>query len=151
MPRTILIAVDGSKNSQNAFDMYVNQIRRDDDKVLLAHVQPTPHLKTISLTEPLSLPTNEWMNQIQDGIAKSKKTMEHYEISCEQLKISKQPLLGSGKPGEAIVELAKQHKPQMIIMGSRGLNAVRRTFVGSVSDYVIHHSHIPVLVVPPEE
>jgi len=29
-----------------------------------------------------------------------------------------------------------------------GLSAIRRTFLGSVSDYVIHHSKVPVLICP---
>jgi len=29
-----------------------------------------------------------------------------------------------------------------------GLDAIRRTFLGSVSDYVIHHSKVPVLICP---
>ena len=62
-----------------------------------------------------------------------------------------QVLLGSGKPGEAIVAQAAENHANLIVMGSRGLNAVRRTFTGSVSDYVIHHAHIPVLVVPPHQ
>lgn len=37
----------------------------------------------------------------------------------------------------------------MIVMGSRGIGTIRRTFLGSVSDYCVHHAHIPVAVVPP--
>merc|ERR1711890_83516 len=150
MPRTVLIPVDGSPNSQRAFDYYLNDVRRDDDKLLLAHIQNAPQLSAVSVHSPLSIPTEEWTNAIQDEIKKSGKIIEHYEISCEQKKIAKQSVVGSGKPGEAIIELSKAHNVSLIIMGSRGLNAVRRTFVGSVSDYVIHHCHIPVLVVPPE-
>ena len=37
-------------------------------------------------------------------------------------------------------------------MGTRGLSTIRRTVLGSVSDYVLHHTTIPVAVVPtPEE
>ncbi|MFL5990716.1 MAG: universal stress protein [Rubrobacteraceae bacterium] len=34
----------------------------------------------------------------------------------------------------------------MIVMGSRGLGAVRRALMGSVSDSVVRHAHCPVLV-----
>ena len=34
----------------------------------------------------------------------------------------------------------------MIVMGTRGMGVVRRTLLGSISDYVVHHAHCPVLV-----
>ena len=34
----------------------------------------------------------------------------------------------------------------MIVMGTRGLGTVRRTILGSVSDYVLHHAHCPVII-----
>ena len=45
-----------------------------------------------------------------------------------------------------IVEKAKEYNPKLIIMGSRGLGKVRRTILGSVSDYVLHHAHCTVAV-----
>lgn len=53
---------------------------------------------------------------------------------------------GQGKPGELLIHIAKEENASMIITGSRGLGKIRRTILGSVSDYVIHHSHVPVLV-----
>jgi len=53
------------------------------------------------------------------------------------------------KPGPAIIQAIKDHKANMVIMGNRGVGVLKRTFLGSVSDHVIHHSHIPVVVVPP--
>ena len=49
-------------------------------------------------------------------------------------------------PEAWIVEKAKQEKPQLIVMGSRGLGSVRRTILGSVSDYVLHHAHCAVAI-----
>lgn len=34
----------------------------------------------------------------------------------------------------------------MIVMGTRGMGKVKRTFLGSVSDHVLHHSHVPVII-----
>ena len=56
-----------------------------------------------------------------------------------------------GKPGELICKNCEEENASVIVLGSRGQGAVRRTFLGSVSDYVVHHSHCPVCVVPPEK
>jgi len=55
----------------------------------------------------------------------------------------------NNRPGEVICKLAEDEKAQLIVMGSRGMGALRRTFLGSVSDYCVHHAHIPVVIVPP--
>lgn len=52
-------------------------------------------------------------------------------------------------PGEGIVKTAIELDADMIIMGSRGLGTIRRTILGSVSDYVVHHANVPVVVCPP--
>ena len=50
------------------------------------------------------------------------------------------------KPGQVITEAARQQKVYMVVMGTRGLGTIRRTILGSVSDYVLHHAHCPVLI-----
>ena len=50
------------------------------------------------------------------------------------------------RPGEALVQTAKEEKASFFVMGSRGLGTVRRTVLGSVSDYVTHHIHCPVAI-----
>ena len=53
------------------------------------------------------------------------------------------------KPGEAICAVAEREDPFLIVVGMRGQSVVRRTILGSVSDYVVKHSvNIPTLVVP---
>ncbi len=53
---------------------------------------------------------------------------------------------GGMKPGSVITRAAEEEDAGMIIMGTRGMGTVRRTILGSVSDYVVHHSHCPVVV-----
>ena len=55
------------------------------------------------------------------------------------------------KPGELIVKAAKEKNAASIILGTRGLGTIRRTLLGSVSEYVVHHSHCPVTVVRDEK
>ena len=51
-----------------------------------------------------------------------------------------------GPPGEAIVKAAESQKADLVIAGSRGLGTFRRTIMGSVSDYIVHHSKVPVMI-----
>ena len=48
--------------------------------------------------------------------------------------------------GQALVEIASAEKAHLIVMGTRGLGKIRRTILGSVSDYVLHHVHCPILI-----
>ena len=50
------------------------------------------------------------------------------------------------KPGHALCQVAEQEDVNMIVIGSRGEGKLRRTLMGSVSDYIVHHARCPVLV-----
>lgn len=52
----------------------------------------------------------------------------------------------ANRPGEGIINAAREANADVIITGSRGTGKLRRTFLGSVSDYVLHHSDVPVIV-----
>ncbi len=52
----------------------------------------------------------------------------------------------TGKPGEVICRIAEEENAAMIVTGTRGLGKVRRTILGSVSDYLVNHAHCPVII-----
>jgi nucleotide-binding universal stress UspA family protein len=54
-----------------------------------------------------------------------------------------------GKPGREIVRLAAKQGADLIVMGTHGMGAAGRLFFGSVTDYVLQHTPVPLLAVPP--
>jgi nucleotide-binding universal stress UspA family protein len=52
-----------------------------------------------------------------------------------------------GDPRVVLVEFSKQRKPNLIVMGRRGLNEVTGLVLGSVSDYCLQHSFVPIMIV----
>jgi len=50
-------------------------------------------------------------------------------------------------PGEALCHTATDENADMIVIGSRGLSALKRVMIGSVSEYVIRNSGLPCIVV----
>jgi nucleotide-binding universal stress UspA family protein len=54
---------------------------------------------------------------------------------------------GHGNPADVIVQEAEESGADLIVVGTRGLNAAQRLFMGSVSTNVVHHAPCDVLVV----
>ena len=52
-----------------------------------------------------------------------------------------------GHPGALIRDLAKDWNADLIVMGRRGLSSLQEVFLGSVSNYILHHAPCSVLVV----
>ncbi len=52
-----------------------------------------------------------------------------------------------GDPAGEIIKAAKEHKADLIVMGSRGLGQIGGLILGSVSERVLHGAHGPVLIV----
>ena len=56
-----------------------------------------------------------------------------------------------GSPGAEITRIAKDNNILMLVLGTRAHGTLKRAFLGSISDYVVHHSHCPVTVIPPAD
>lgn len=67
-------------------------------------------------------------------------------VEKRKLRIDKR--LEIGVASDTIVEVAEKGKYDLIVLGSRGLGAVRRFLLGSVSDDVTQKARCSVLVVP---
>jgi nucleotide-binding universal stress UspA family protein len=52
-----------------------------------------------------------------------------------------------GAPAEAILDVAKTRKSDLIVMGSRGLGLLQGALLGSQSQKVVRHAPCPVLIV----
>lgn len=92
----------------------------------------------------------EWSQMVNDLREKAKEMMLGYEERCRQKNLHYEMILIAGKPaGNVICSEANKQKVDLIVTGCRGLSTARRTILGSVSDYIVHHSSSPICVVPP--
>jgi nucleotide-binding universal stress UspA family protein len=58
-----------------------------------------------------------------------------------------EPVCQLGKPAEEIMKVASKHHADLIVMGAKGLGAIARFLLGSVSTRVVQHANCSVLVV----
>lgn len=151
--RVILMPVDGSEHSDRAFDWYVQNMHRKGDQVGIVNIVEPPKVPaSFMVMGPLVTP-DEWHRQLHENVEKSKKVAENYKIMCEKAGIDCSVYIEGTEDnaGEKICQMVKEKEASGVIMGSRGLNFLRRTFLGSVSSYVVNHSNVPVVVTPPKD
>lgn len=141
--RTVVIAIDDSFHSEFAFDFYVENVYREGDRIVLVHV---PEYSNILSTSSLLTDPNIVSDLLKDNEERVRDLVEKYSSKMKECHLSGHVKQQCGKPGEAIVEAAKEEGASLLVLGTRGMGLLRRTFTGSVSDYCLHHSDIPVLV-----
>jgi nucleotide-binding universal stress UspA family protein len=56
-------------------------------------------------------------------------------------------LVWEGEPGESILEAARAEEADLIVIGSHGRGPIGRLILGSVSQHVVQHAAVPVVVV----
>ncbi|XP_052278920.1 universal stress protein in QAH/OAS sulfhydrylase 3'region-like isoform X4 [Dreissena polymorpha] len=147
--RTILIAMDGSKHAIHAFEWYAQNVYMETDNVIMAHcAEPGINVPPTALMAGNPTMIQAMMKDHEDQVMEVFKTIDRlankYNIKhiLERL---------HGPPGESIIMAAEKQNADMIISGSRGYGTIRRTIMGSVSDYIVHHSNIPVCIVKHED
>lgn len=145
MTATYLLATDGSDPAREAEKYVRNKLDPDRSKIILVSVTeklPPGLLKEgESLTvEPETL-RNELTQQVRDTAedARGRIEDEGFEVDVTLL---------AGDPGEEICEYAHKIDADGIILGRRGHGEVTELLIGSVSQYVLHHSSVPVIIVP---
>lgn len=136
----ILIATDGSPGSLAAAEEGVRLAKLlgiGVTFVAVAHA-PLPVLGDPYYQRALS----ENLGAMRAALAKSipYAAERHVEYETELLE---------GSPAKAILELARSRDVDLIVVGSRGLGAVKAALLGSVSSEIVHHADRPVLVARP--
>jgi nucleotide-binding universal stress UspA family protein len=136
----ILIATDGSPGSLVAAEEGVRlakELGAGVTFVAVAHA-PLPVLGDPYYQRALS----ENLGAMRTALAKTTPYAEERRVTYDTE-------LLEGSPAKAILNLARSRDVDLIVVGSRGLGAVKSALLGSVSSEIVHHADRPVLVARP--
>lgn len=61
-----------------------------------------------------------------------------------------QIVLENGSPAPSIIRAARDHNADLVILGTHARTGIRRAFLGSIAEEVLHDATIPVLTIGPE-
>ncbi|XP_076112375.1 uncharacterized protein LOC143080417 [Mytilus galloprovincialis] len=147
--RKVVIAMDGSQHALYALNWFKENAHKPNDYVYLVHSIELQHALHNSkwLYEPQATDVDTLGPLIREerAIIKTKMDMLGKHLVDLQMEGEVKPS-ESKNPGEGIVKAAAEVGAEFIVTGTRGMGTIRRTILGSVSDYVLHHAEVPVIV-----
>lgn len=127
---------------------YAENLHRKTDEVLISHCAEQVEMPPPTLMEPKDT-LNEQLARTREE--KNKATHQSLQELANKFQINHKIQQLQGHPGLAIVKAAEENNAGMVICGSRGMGFIRRTIIGSVSDYILHHARMPVIICKNEE
>ncbi|WP_425539066.1 universal stress protein [Microaceticoccus formicicus] len=135
-----LVPTDGSENSEMAIKTAVNMVKKSGGSITL-----------LSVLDSDAFMTGSQVNvSIAEVMEKNKNALD--ELTNNYIDKYKDPsfefnaIIKTGNVANEII-LESENGYDMIVIGSRGLSMLKRTFLGSVSNKVVNSVHTPVLVV----
>lgn len=133
----ILVPLDGSENSMRGLDKAIDIAKASDAEITGFYVFHLPLVAGIKYTKKMK----------DDAEEKAIKAIGPAMRKVEQAGAVFKYKTGGGHAGSQIIDFAERNKFDMIIIGARGMGKTKEAFLGSTSNYVMHKTRVPVLII----
>ena len=151
----LLVAIDNSDMSQHVFDEAVSLAKKSNANLMLLHVLnplDEQYINGMSIEPTLLYPEYQAQKNEKyiDWDRLKEKRLKWLRSQCEQAKkigIVAEFNQYIGEASRTICDVARNYGADLIIMGRRGHRGLSEFFLGSVSNYVLHHTSCSVLIV----
>lgn len=135
----VLVPIDGSDSSRKALEMAIAIAKASKSTLtVLEVIEEFGPLPGYYEAAPAGKDRVKWV---------SEQRFEKVHPALENPGVEWDRVVTEGYAADKICQIAEDGKYDMIVIGSRGLSAVGRFFVGSVSDRVVHHAPCSVTIV----
>ncbi|MUL38878.1 universal stress protein [Gloeocapsopsis dulcis] len=151
----ILVALDRSPMSEQVFQQAIDVAKATNATVMLLHVlspdeEGSPDISLMReeyypglSSEIAELHRQQWRDFEAQGIEVLRDRSE--QARRVGVKAAFEQFFGT--PSRAICDYARKWKADLIILGRRGHSGLKELFLGSVSNYVLHHALASVLTI----
>lgn len=156
MYRKILVAVDHSPLRTHLIDKAIKMAQLMKAELMIVHAlsayeEGSPGLPVRAyhsyypISDSIAWDTYQkrWATYERDGIQELRQLADEAAAQgiCAEFTQT------AGDPGRVICDVASSWQANLIVVGNRGRSGLSEFFLGSVSNYVMHHASCSVLVV----
>jgi nucleotide-binding universal stress UspA family protein len=146
--RKVLVAVDGSENSNRALDFGLDLAEKFGAAVTVLNVSESPMMGAVPME--LTTVSGESMVVFAKDLRKfHEEILNKAVVHAKTVKASVEVFWKyvEGDPALEIVAVARDGGFDVVVVGHRGLGRVREMFLGNISEKVAHLALCPVIIV----
>ncbi len=141
----ILVATDGSNLSKKAVTHAIQLAATCGAELVALKVVPRYPQAYFEGSVPLSVADvsrieGQWTEAAKTALDAVQKAAKSKGVSAKGVTVK------SDVVSDAIIATAKKQKADLIVMASHGRKGIKRLLLGSETQQVLTHSHVPVLV-----
>ena len=130
--KRILLAYDGAEPARKALATAADLAKKFEATITVVSVVPV---------HPGRAPIDPW-----DDTEVHQAELREAAAALRQLGVEAELIEPAGAPGPVIERVAREGGYDVIVVGSRGLNALGRALQGSVSEHVATHAETTVVI-----
>jgi nucleotide-binding universal stress UspA family protein len=149
--KKILYAPDLSKNSSYAFLFATDMARKHGAKIVILHViERIPPYAQVYTGITYEMERRQQEEMVED----LKKHLQEFcrkaeaQIGPPCVALVSKILVPRSHPPEEILNAANEEGCDVIVLGTHGKGFLAHTFLGSVSNAVLHRTRKPVFIIP---
>ena len=149
--KKILYSTDLSKNSAYAFLYATDLARSHDARIVILHaIEPIPPKAELYV----GMTDEDRRKQQEEATEEIKKRLQWFckkaedQIGPPCAELVSKILVPRGHPPEEILNAADEEGCDVIVLGTHGKGFLAHTFLGSVSNAVLHGTRKPVFTIP---
>ncbi|MDD1753880.1 MAG: universal stress protein [Methanotrichaceae archaeon] len=145
----ILIATDGSKNSEKAAKVGIELAKVSEGKVIIVYVADIgKYMPSAGVISPFGGVSPDAIDDIVASVREAgiKATLQVNELA-RAAEVPSEWMIVEGNPPSEILRIAEDENIDVIVIGNIGKTGLEKFLMGSVAEKVVRNSKRPVLIV----
>lgn len=140
----IVVATDLSAQAEAAFVRALSLARARHAELIVVSADTTADL--VAAAPDPELVTMSWGQLRADVAAEEERLVQELVARAKAAEVTATSVRQVGDPVELVVSAAREHKAELIVVGSHGRTGIRRFLLGSVAERIVRTAPTSVLV-----
>jgi len=153
MYKKILACLDGSDLAEKVLPYAIEEASHANSELVLFMAISEPYFFSLALPGMPSVPIDTSRTE-KLVIQEEKEARGYLNTVADKIRAEKKLNVSfdtrQGTPGPTIVTYCEEQKIDLIAIATHGRTGPGRVVLGSVADYIIRHSGLPILLIRPK-